>query len=197
VFRSLQRRGIRIWHGERVQRRVHVAGIDRQTSHALGGELFVPDRAHVPQRGFAGAVGAPGRIRVDRRVAGDIEHHGAATLARRRRQRAEDGFGQAEWTQQIRGERDFEIFAIGVGQESQRRRSKARGVVDQHVEAAELAEDLQGDRIDVVFPGHVADDAVGIRQLAGDALHRLCGTGDEGDVSAAAGQFADECKAES
>ena len=76
-------------------------------------------------------------------------------------------------------------------------RAETRRVVDQHVQAAEFAENLQRDWIDVVFLRHVADDAVGVRQLGGDPLHGVRRAGDEGDVSAARDQFADQREAKS
>ena len=70
-------------------------------------------------------------------------------------------------------------------------------VIGEHVEAAELAEDLQRDGIDVVLAGDVADDAVRVWVVPCDALHGVGGAGDEGDVGSAARQLADEGEAES
>ena len=59
-------------------------GSSDRNANAFGGELLVPDAAHVMQRGLARAVRAPLRIRVDRGVARDVEHDASAALARRR-----------------------------------------------------------------------------------------------------------------
>ena len=77
----LERRGIGVGHGKRMQRRVHVARIERQEAHALASKLLAPDGAHVPQRRFRRPVGAPLRIGVDRRVARYVEHHRTAAFA--------------------------------------------------------------------------------------------------------------------
>ena len=171
VLRSLQRRRISVGHGERVQRRVHVAGIDATGSARLRTASSSSQiAAHVPQRGLAGAVGAPARVGVDRRVAGDVEHDGAAALAggsgqRRRGALWSGGTDPADWWPA-----PLEVFAVGVGQQAQRHRPKVRGVVDQDVEATELAEDLQGDGIDVVFPDTSPTMPCVLGMVAGNAL---------------------------
>ena len=92
---------------------------------------------------------------------------------------------------------ELEIFALGVGEERERRRPEARGVVDEHVEAAEGAELIwSGDRVDVLLPRDVADDAVGAGMVAGNAVDALAGAGDEGDAGAAAAELAHEREAE-
>ena len=112
------------------------------------------------KRRLAGAIGAPAGIGVDRRVAGDVDHQRAAPVARRGGKRAEQRLGQAERADEIDRERLLQLLAFGVGKQRQRDRAEARGIVDQHVEAAEVAGDLQRDRVDVVLPADVADNAV-------------------------------------
>ena len=84
----------------------------------------------------------------------------------------------------------FQVLAVGVAQQLQRRRPEVRGVVDQHVEAAEFADDLHGDGVDVVLHGDVADDAVRAGVLARHLLDAARRAGDEGHPRAAAEQLA-------
>ena len=186
----LEGRRIGIRNGQRVQRRVHVARIERQEANPFGRELLVPDAAHVAERGFARAVRAPLRIRVDRGVARDVEHDASAPFAGRRGQRTQQRFGQPERAEHVGGQRQLEVLARRVAEQRQRHRSQARGVVDEHVETAKGAGDLQSDRIDVFLPRDVADDAVRARMCQGDGLDvRGCAC-DEGHVRAAAEEFA-------
>ena len=50
---------IGIGYGERVQRRIHVARVERKEADAAMPKLLLPDPRHVAQRGLARAVGAP------------------------------------------------------------------------------------------------------------------------------------------
>ena len=54
-----KRRRIGVGHRQRVQRRVHVAGVDREETDAVGLCLLGPDCRQVVERRLAGAVGAP------------------------------------------------------------------------------------------------------------------------------------------
>ena len=195
-LRPLQRRRVGVGHGGRVQRRVHVARVDRQEAHPLRRQLGVPDAAQVAQGRLARAVRAPARVGVDRRVAGDVQHDRAAALAGRRGQRPEQRLGQAERPEQVRGEGPFQVLAVGVAQQRQRRRPEVRGVVDQHVEPAELADDLHGDGVDVVLHGDVADDAVRAGVSPRHLLDAARRAGDEGHPRAAAEQLPDEGQAQ-
>ena len=164
----LQRRAIRVGHRQRVQRRVHVARIDREKTHALFGQLRIPDVREMAQRRFARAVCAPGGIRVHGGVARHVQHHRAAPFTCRCRQRAEQRLRQTERPEDVRRQRALEILALGIAEQRERRRAEIRRVVDQDVEAAQLAENLQRHRVDVVLRRDVADDAVRAGMLAGD-----------------------------
>ena len=193
---TLQGRAIRVGHRERVQRRVHVARIDRQEPHSLFGNLRIPDVRQMAQRRFARAVGAPRGIRIDGRVARHVQHDRSAPLARRCRERAEQRLRQAKRTEDVRRECALEILALGVAEQRQRRRTEIRRVVDEDVEAAQLAENLQRHRVDVVFRRDVAHDAVRARMLAGDLVDPLAMARDERDAGALLVQKMDEGKAE-
>ena len=67
----------------------------------------------------------------------------AGALAGGRGERAEQRLGQPERPEQVGGERALEVLALGVGEQRERHRAETRGIVDQHVEAAERAEELQ------------------------------------------------------
>ena len=120
--------------------------------------------------GFAGAVRAPSRIWIDGGVARNIHDDRAASFAGRGRERPQQRLGQAERTDQVGGERAFQVFAIRIAEESERHRAEVGGIVDQDIQAAELARDLHGDRIDVVLRRDVADDAVRAGMSGGDAI---------------------------
>ena len=90
----------------------------------------------------------------------------------------------------------LEILALGVAQKGERRRAEIRRVVDEDVEAAQLTENLQRHRVDVVFHRHVADDAVCARVLAGDLVDPLAMTCDERHAGALLVQEMDEGEAE-
>ena len=193
---TLQGRAIGVRHRERVQWRVHVARIDRQQPHALFGDLRVPDVREMPKRRLAGTVCAPRWIRIDGGVARYIQHDGSASFARRRCEGAEQRLREAERAQEICRERALEILTFGVAEQRQRSRPKVRRVVDQHVEASELAENLQGYRIDVVLRRDVSHDAVGARMSTSDLADRLGMAGDERDAGALFVQLMDESEPE-
>ena len=136
------------------------------------------------------------RVWVDRGVARHVEHDAAAPFASRRTERSEECPGQSEWAEHVRRQRDLEVLALRVAQESERHRSQARGVVDEHVEAAKDPGDLEGDRIDVFLPCDVADDAVRAGMRPGDGFDVRGCAGDEGHVSAAAEKLAHEREAQ-
>ena len=188
VARALQRGRVGVGQRRGVQWRVHVAGIDSQDADAVGAQLLVPDAAQVQQGRLAGTVGAPARVRGHGRVARDVDNERARSgrgLAGRCSQQAEQRLGQAERSEQVGLQRDFEVLALGVAEQGERHRPEARGVVDEHVEAAERAADLQGDGVRVGLLRDVADDAVAAgkrRRGAGDGSALA---GDEGDAIAA------------
>ena len=156
--RRSQRRRIGIGDRLRVQWRVHVAGIDGEETDAVGfassAQMAVRWRS-----AFAGAIGAPTRIGVDARVAGDVDDKRPASVAGGGGKRAEQGFGQPERPQQVDRERLLQVLAIGVGKRRERRRAEARCVVDEDVKAVKIAGDLQRDRVNVVLAPDVTDDS--------------------------------------
>jgi hypothetical protein len=178
-----------------VQRGIHVAGVDRKESDPESLGFLGPDGGEVLQGGLAGAVGAPAGVGGRGGVAGDVHDQGAAAVARRGGEGAEERLGQAERADEIHRERLLEVLAVGVGEQSERHRAEAGGAVDQHVEAAEVAGDLQGDRMDVVLAADVADNAggAGVPGGFGDSLG---GAGDEGDARALGSELADQREAE-
>src|SRR5439155_15431824 len=105
-------------------------------------------------------------------------------------ERAQQRLRQAERAEHVRGQCQLELLTLRIGQERQRRRSEARGVVDEHVETAEIPHDLQRDRIDVLLPCDVASDAVCGRMRTDDRFDMLAGPCDERYARAAAEQFA-------
>ena len=195
LLRPAEARAIGVGKRLRVQRRVHIARIDREETDALVACLLRPDRAQMAKRRLACAVRAPPGIGVHRRVARNIDHDRAASLAGRSGKRAEQCLGQAERAQQVDGERLFQLLAFRIGEQGQRRGPKARGVVDQHVEPAEIARDLQRDRVDVVLPPDVADNAASAGFI-GDPCHRPGAARDERDAGASVRQAPDERKPE-
>jgi hypothetical protein len=96
---------------------------------------------------------------------------------------AEQRLGEAKRADDVGRERQLDVLAVGVGEQRERGRAEARRVVDQDVEAAERAADLQRDRVRVFLPGDVADDAVAAAKRFGDAAHARRVAGDEGDRS--------------
>ena len=69
------------------------------------------------ERRFAGAICSPARIRVEGGVTRNVQHDRWPPLARRTGQRAQEGLGQTERTEHIRGEGSLEVLALGVRQE--------------------------------------------------------------------------------
>src|SRR5437588_2887801 len=132
------------------------------------------------QRRLARSVGAPVRIGIDRRIAGNVDHGGAMSRARGSREGAKQRFGQTKRPYQVDGERKLQLLAFGIGQGYERDRPEARGVVDQYIEPLEVAEDLQGDWIDVVLASDIPDDSER-SGLFGDLLDGADRAGDERD----------------
>jgi hypothetical protein len=99
-----------------VQRSVHVARIERKESNTFLGELLIPNSGQVVESGFAGSVGSPAGIWIQCSVALDIQNYGAPSLARGSGQGAQQGFRQSERTEEIGGQRVFEVLAIGIAQ---------------------------------------------------------------------------------
>src|SRR5208283_5982540 len=100
-----------------------------------------------------------------------------------------------EGARHVDGERALKIIAFGVGEQRERRRPEAGGIVDQRVEAAEVPSDLERDWVDVLLAPDIADDAAGAG-LPGDPLHvkgRAC---DEGDASATRRKIFDQRQSE-
>jgi hypothetical protein len=91
----------------------------------------------------------------------------------------------------------FEVLAVRVAQQSQRCRPKFRGVIDQDVEPAEVAHDLDGDGVDVVLDGYIADDPVRSRVLPRHLFDAAWRAGDECHARAPAKQLADQGQAQS
>ena len=135
-------------------------GSSERKRNAESAELGVPDARQVVQRGLARAVRAPRRVRRHGGVARDVQRPRRRPSPGRRGERAEQRLRQSKRSDDVGGQRQLEIFAVGVGEQRERHRTEARGVVDQDVEAAELADDLQRDRMDIVLERDVADDAV-------------------------------------
>jgi hypothetical protein len=146
----------------------------------------------VTERCLAGSVRTPERIRSRSGITRDVQHDAAATLAGRRRERAEQRLRQAKRTDEICRDRSLEIFTVGIGQKREGSRSKIRGVVHQHIEPAELAEDLNDDGVDVLLPRHVADDAMCAAVLSRHALDAFAAARDEGHACTASAQFANQ-----
>ena len=102
------------------------------------------------------------------------------------------GTGRGRW---CRGPR--EVLARGVAEERERHRAERRRVVDEHVEAAEGANDLHGDGVDVVLEGHVSGDPVRPLVLRRDAFDLVAMPRHEGDVGAAIENVPDQGEAQS
>src|SRR6516165_9621031 len=144
------------------------------------------------ERRFAGAIGAPLRVGVDRGVADDVEDDGATPLPRRGREGAEQSPRQTEGPNEVSRERQLELLAFGVGEQGERDGAEARSVVDEDIDATQAAADLQSDRVDVFLAGQIADDAVVSGQLTRDTLQTLLATRDKGDFGAAAAELANQ-----
>ena len=144
------------------------------------------------ERGFAGSVCAPRGIRVYGGIARHVEDDRAPALSRRSCERTEHGLRQPERPDQIGGECALEILAIGVAEERQRGGPEIGGVVDEDVETAEFAKNLESDGIDGVLRGDVSDDAVGARVATLDRFDPVAAARDEGHPRAGAVQLADE-----
>ena len=115
---------------------------------------------------------------------------------RRRRAHPEAAFVSRNGPDDVGRKGELEVLALGVAEQRERRWAQARGVVDEDVQSAKRAENLQRDRMDVLLAGDVADNAddPGIRGR--DSLDSFAIPGDEGDVRAAAGEFANQREAE-
>jgi hypothetical protein len=172
VGRALQRRRVGVGHGERVQRRVHVARIDGDDGDAVrpssssqirlrcaSAALLAP---YAPQPAYGVTAASLETLSTTRGARG-------GAFARRAGEQAEQRLGEAERPEEVGGERRLEVLALGVGEQRERHRAEARRVVDEHVEAAERGADLERDRMRVFLAGDVADDAV----AAGDAARDL------------------------
>ena len=120
----------------------------------------------------------------------------AASVPRGCGERAEQRFRQAERPHQIGRQRPLEILALGVAEERERRGPEIGRVVDQDVESAELAENLERDGIDGVLRRDVADDAVDAGVAALDRFDAVAAARDEGDARAGAVQGTDERQSE-
>src|SRR5262245_4799535 len=176
-----------------MQRRIHVPGIDREETHAIDLSLFSPDCRQMAECSLACAVCAPPRIGVDGCVAGNVDHDGAAPIPGRGGKGPEQGFGQSEGAQQVHGERVLQFLAFRVGKGCEWSRTEARCVVDKHVEPAEVADNLQRNRVDVVLAPDVADNSV-CASAIGYELNGRGGAGYEGDTSALVGEQPGECE---
>jgi hypothetical protein len=83
----------------------------------------------------------------DRGIAGNGDHGRAATCARGGGQRAKQSLRQTERSEQVHPDGLLQLFAFGIGQQRERDRSQGRSIVDERVEPAEIAGDLNGDRV--------------------------------------------------
>src|SRR5262249_48422203 len=143
---------------------------------------------------FARAICAPARIGVDRGVTRDIHHDRAVALARRSRERAQQSFGKAEWADQVRSERVFEILAVSITEQRQRYRPEIRSIVDQDIQPSKLANDLNRDGVNVSLDRNVADNAVS-PLVPCSSLDSTGSARDESDLCASPDQFADQREA--
>ena len=116
--------------------------------------------------------------------------------ARGRGERAEQGAGEPEGTDDVGVEGELQLFALGVGERRERHGAEAGGVVDQDVHPAEPAGELEGDPVDGGLVGHVAGDADRARQLAREGVHPWRGAGDEADPGTAPVRGPDQGEAE-
>jgi hypothetical protein len=85
--------------------------------------------------------------------------------------------------------------SIRVGERHEGGRAEGRCVVDERIEPAKIASDLQCDRIDVVRAPDIADNSTRPR-LIGDPLDHTGGASDKGNVSAAGDKQPDESPSE-
>ena len=95
-LRALQARSIGIRNRQGVQRRIHVARIDREDPHTIRPGLFAPDGREVAQGRLAGPIGAPARISIEGCIAGNVYHDRATPVARGGGEGTEQGLGQPE-----------------------------------------------------------------------------------------------------
>ena len=79
-------------------------------------QFEVPDPGEVLQRRLARTVSAPVLVGGDGRVTRDIDHKRPSPIARRGSQRPEQRFGEAERPEHVGRERQFEVFALSVGE---------------------------------------------------------------------------------
>jgi hypothetical protein len=82
-----------------------------------------------------------------------------------------------------------------VSKELERRRPQARGVVDEHIEIAEVPGDLERHGVDIFLAPKIADDTAGAC-FPGDLLHELGPTGNERDPNATRGKIPDQRQSE-
>src|SRR5215203_3379145 len=165
-----------------VQRRIHVAGVERKESHTFRCVLFVPNPTQVMQRGLTRAVRSPTRISIYRGVARDVEHNSAASFASGRRQCSHQCLCQTERAKDIGSKRALEIFAFSIRQHRQRCWSKVRSVIDQHIKAAELACYLDRHWINITLGSDITYDSVHAGILADDLLDPFARACNESDT---------------
>ena len=184
-----------------VQRRVHVAGVDGDDARRRAAQLLVPDPAQVRQRRLARAVRAPAGIGRDRGVARDVDHQRARAGARRRaptpRAAPSSALVRRNGPTQVGRERRLEVLAVGVGEQRERHRAEARGVVDEDVEAAERGADLQRDAVRCLPCARRRRRCRGCRRSArATRATRVAVAGDEGDLRRRARAGLDQRQAE-
>src|SRR5262245_7448694 len=178
-----------------MQRRIHVPGIDREETHAIDLSLFSPDCRQMAESSLARAVCAPPGIRIDGRVAGNVDHGSATPITGGGGKGTEQGFRQSEWPQQVYGERLLQFLTFRVSKGCEWSRAEARCIVDKNIEPTEVADNLQRHRVDVTLAPDIADDSERTSTI-GCQLNGLGGASHKGDASTLFGEQSDECESE-
>src|SRR5262249_19637323 len=141
--------------------------------------------------GLACTVRTPPGIRSDRGVTRDIDYDCAAPDSCRGRKCTKESLAQSERTQQVPRQRLLQFLALRVGKQGKWRRSQDRCVINERVEAPEIAGHLQRDRVNVLLAPDITDDSVGTRFIC-DSLNGPGGTSEKCDVRAAGGELTNQ-----
>ncbi len=137
----------------RVHRGAHVARVERV--HPQQRFLRAEHRGQLVERGLAGAVPAPARVRRHGRVAGDGQHAPGRGPQRRQQQPGQRVRGDHVGLQHV-----AQVGGGQVGQRRQRRRAERGGVEHEQVEAVAGG---VGERVPVLGVGDVAGDGDDVR----------------------------------